>query len=592
MNQEIISEILEKADIVDVIQGYVNVIKKGNNYTCICPFHNDTNPSMHINPSKKIFKCFVCNEGGNAISFVKKYENVSYTEAARIVASKVGISSPELNIQERVVDPKIKEELNCLNEAKELYKYLLNTQDGAECRNYLEKRHISSEMISYFELGYASSNPELDIKLLRGKNLSVDVLDEVGILTRANGSFIDFYHGRLIFPIYNTHSEVIGFSGRRIDDHIDPKFLSSKETDVFKKREILYNYQNAKKEASKEKCVYVVEGFMDVFALYNAGIKSCVALLGTAFTPQHAKMLRSLNVEVRLCLDGDSAGQHGCLAAGKILMENNIPYKVVDYGKSTLDPDDILQQYGKDTLYKLTQRLKEGIDFAYSYYLKQYDLKTSSGKSEFSKVISEYIQTLKDNVSKNILVKRLAQDTGLSEKTYQNLLQTTLENKKIDYSLIEQGESLKTSQVKKVQKEIVYLMLTDENAVSCYLKNGAFLIDEVYASIANYIIDMYERTSHVSGIDLISELSLNGEIQNKELIDTITDLLLNDKKHAPYSEETMNDYFTILKKKMAKMSLEDKLNKSLHNQDLTLQEQIKSLEEYQKLNENLKNEKK
>lgn len=590
MDHEIISEILEKADIVSIIQSYVNVIKKGNSYVCLCPFHNDTNPSMRITPEKKIFKCFVCNEGGNAISFVKKYENVSFDEAVNIVANKIGFSSPKLSVKTREVDPHIQDELHALNEAKEIYKYLLDTQDGAECRSYLEKRNVSSEMISYFELGYASSNPELDIKLLRGKDISVDILDEIGILTRSNGTYIDFYHGRLIFPIYNVHSEVIGFSGRRIDDHIEPKFLSSKETNVFKKREVLYNYQNAKKEASKERCVYVVEGFMDVFALYNAGIKSCVALLGTAFTKEHARMLRSLNVEVRLCLDGDAAGQHGCLAAGNILMENDISYKVVDYGKSTLDPDEILQKYGKETLFKLANRLKEGIDFAYSYYLKQYDLKTSTGKSEFSKVVSSYVSTLKDNVSKNILIKRLASDTGLSEQTYKNLLQTTLENKKIDYDLISKSEDLKTSQVKKVQKEIVYLMLTDPNAVSYYLKNGAYLIDDVYSTIANYIIDMYDRTNKVSGIDLISELQTNDDIHNKELIDTITDLLLNDK-HAPYSEETMNEYFFLLKKNMERMSIEEKLNRSLHNEDLSLEQQVKSLEEYSKENGNLKKKK-
>ena len=196
-------EIRQKADIVQIISSFIKVYKKGSDYVAVCPFHNDTNPSMHISPSKQIFKCFVCNEGGNVFNFVSKYEKISYYDAVAKVAEMIGITDLDYKKQEREIAPELKGSLNALKEATDLYKYLLNSKDGEKCLEYLRKRNISPEMQEYFDLGYSSLDETLSIKLLQAKGISIEDLDNSGILSRYNGQFIDRFSGRLIFPIYN-----------------------------------------------------------------------------------------------------------------------------------------------------------------------------------------------------------------------------------------------------------------------------------------------------------------------------------------------------------------------------------------------------
>ncbi len=436
--QEVIKDILNKADIVQVISAYINVIKKGNGYVSVCPFHDDHNPSMQINPKLQIFRCFSCGTGGNVFTFVEKYEHVGFIDAVKKVAEIINYSSPLLQVQERKIDDKTKSLLKANLDASNFYHYVLSTNAGIKGKEYFSKRNISQEMIDYFSLGFAPENGQFTIKQLRSKDNEVNVLEEVGILIHEGSEFTDRFKNRVIFTLFNEYEEVIGFSGRRIEDNDEAKYVNSPSSKIFNKSNVLYNYQNAKNEALKENCCYVVEGFMDVFSLYRCNIKSVVALMGTAFTSLHAKQLKKLNVEIRLCLDGDDAGQHGILKMLPILDEAKINYKIVNYKCDKRDPDEIFNQDGEIKLKEIVNNLILKNEFIIQYFSNKNDLKTIDGKRNFVNEISKYIY-FTDPLEKEAFTKEIASITGFNYNSLAKLFKS--ENNEelfVDFSINKQ----------------------------------------------------------------------------------------------------------------------------------------------------------
>lgn len=583
ISQQVIDEIRKQADIVQIISSYIEVKKKGNQYVAVCPFHADKNPSLNISQQLQIYKCFSCQAGGNVFTFVQEYEHIPYIDAVKKVASMIGYSSKELEEPTRQIPKDVSSALKTVKEANELYQYLIKSNDGKVALDYLLNRGISQEMIDYFELGYSSSNPELSIKLLRGKGIDIDEIEKAGILKRQNGLFTDIFSGRVTFPIYNEHSECIGFSARRIIDNDDAKYVNSPNTVLFNKSNVLYNYQNAKKEAKREGAVYVVEGFMDVFALYQAGIKSSVAIMGTALTPSHAKMLKKLNVPVRLCLDGDEAGQSAMVRVGDILENEGINYQVVDYGKSTQDPDEIYQKYGKDILYKLLHRLVDKYDFVYSYYKKMFDLSTSQGRRNFVETMIPVLNKINDSISQDILISRLSVDTGvtkdiISREIVKNPKKTV---QKQDFNTIQYEANTnkkKLTRRENIEKITLTMMLNSKDAIKDFLTYGSnYFVDKMYLAIANYAIDMYEEMKDFDAGLLISRLQQSNNPEAQILISKIAEIQQNE--HAqPYSETAMHETLDSLRKEIEKESKNEKFKNEMYGKNY--REQVEVLEKY------------
>lgn len=559
----LVEEIRQKADIVQVISRYIMVIKKGNAYVAICPFHDDKNPSMQISRAKQIYKCFVCGAGGNVFNFVENYEKISYFDAVRRVAEIIGFEDPSLEKPVRKVDDKTANALKALKASTELYQYLLKTEDGKVCADYLKNRNISKEMQEYFSLGYSSSNPELSIKILRGKGIDIQALDDAGIIARRNGSFIDKFSGRLIFPIYNEYSEVIGYSARRIVDDGSEKYRNSQNTILFNKSKVLYNYQNAKDEAKKEGYVYVTEGFMDVFALYAVGIKSCVALMGTAFTPNHAKMLRKLNVEIRLCLDGDEAGQSHMIKCAEILDKEGLPYKIVDYGECVLDPDEVLQQFGGEILKKLVNRVIDKNQFIYNYYLKKADLSTFEGKKKFAETLIPFVSQLSNPIDFEMMIKNISFKTGIEVKTLIQLAGKEKTFTKVDYNTLYEDvrptyQPTNIRRLQRVQNAILYQILSNMDASEQMENKGGYFLNSMYAKIYNYIVDGLATNPNFTVGELISELSQNDDPASKKLVDEITSVAY-DENQPPYDKVTMDQYLDTLNEEIKKKQKKDYL---------------------------------
>lgn len=586
--QEVIKDILNKADIVQVISAYINVIKKGNGYVSVCPFHDDHNPSMQINPKLQIFRCFSCGTGGNVFTFVEKYEHVGFIDAVKKVAEIINYSSPLLQVQERKIDDKTKSLLKANLDASNFYHYVLSTNAGIKGKEYFNKRNISQEMIDYFSLGFAPENGQFTIKQLRSKDNEVNVLEEVGILIHEGSEFTDRFKSRVIFTLFNEYGEVIGFSGRRIEDNDEAKYVNSPSSKIFNKSNVLYNYQNAKNEALKENCCYVVEGFMDVFSLYRCNIKSVVALMGTAFTSLHAKQLKKLNVEIRLCLDGDDAGQHGILKMLPILDEAKINYKIVNYKGDKRDPDEIFNQDGEIKLKEIVNNLILKNEFIIQYFSNKNDLKTIDGKRNFVNEISKYIY-FTDPLEKEAFTKEIASITGFNYNSLAKLFKS--ENNEelfVDFSINKQKIIQKKYDGKqRIERQLIYYVLNNPDSFYLISQSEVFpFVDDIYLKIFSYLEEIRQDNTNYKINDVISLIqSMN---DNQILVDEI--IKINEEKYPPCDNEIINECLTRMKELLKIRHEDDLLNQDAFALDeiarAKLLDQRKGVRSYGKNKEN------
>ena len=556
--QEVIKDILNKADIVQVISAYINVIKKGNGYVSVCPFHDDHNPSMQINPKLQIFRCFSCGTGGNVFTFVEKYEHVGFLDAVKKVAQIINYSSPLLQVQERIIDDKTKSLLKVNLDASNFYHYVLSTNAGIKGKEYFSKRNISQDMIDYFSLGFAPENGQFTIKQLRSKDNEVNVLEEVGILIHEGSEFTDRFKNRVIFTLFNEYGEVIGFSGRRIEDNDEAKYVNSPASKIFNKSNVLYNYQNAKNEALKENCCYVVEGFMDVFSLYRCNIKSVVALMGTAFTSLHAKQLKKLNVELRLCLDGDEAGQHGILKMLPLLDEAKINYKIVNYNGDKRDPDEIFNQDGETKLKEIANNLILKNEFIIQYFLNKNNLNTIDGKRNFVNEISKYIY-FTDPLEKEAFTKEIASITGFNYNSLAKLFKS--ENNEelfVDFTISKQKVIQKKYDAKqRIERQLIHYVLNNPDSFYLISQSDVFpFVDDIYLKIFSYLEEIRQDNTNYNLNDVISLIQSMNE--NQMLVDEV--IKINEEKYPPCENEIINECLMRMKELLKIRHEDDLLN--------------------------------
>ncbi len=280
LSQEKINEIRQSVDIVDVIGEYLSLEKRGRNYWALCPFHDDKNPSMSISPDKQIYRCFVCGAGGNVFTFLQNYLKISYVEAVKQVAkiAHIDLSEYHLDYEEKAVNQKDASLYQMHEEAKKIYNYYLNTKLGLEAKSYLLKRHFSEELIKEFEIGYAPIDSVLYNSFEKLKFQEIDMVKSGLVIESV--SHYDRFRDRIMFPLHNQQGQVVGFSGRIYKPtQTESKYINSPESDIFIKGQTLYHYHKCRDAVKQAGFVYLLEGFMDVIALYKADIENTVALL-------------------------------------------------------------------------------------------------------------------------------------------------------------------------------------------------------------------------------------------------------------------------------------------------------------------------
>ena len=585
IDPSIIEDILKHADIVDVVSTFINVIKKGRNFVAVCPFHDDKNPSMMLSRDKQIFKCFVCGTGGNVITFVQHYEKVSYIQAVKKVAEIIGYNDERLNSFKEIkkVDTTLEPLYNCINDLSKYYEYALTTQEGGEAYDYLIKRNIDDKIQQDFQIGYSFIDGKKSIEFLKSKGHSLKTIESIGVAGHIGGKFSDQNAGRVIFPIHDINGQIVGFSARKIrNDSDSPKYVNSPETPLFKKNNILFNYHHAKNTVKRDGFVYVLEGFMDVIALRKVGIESAVALMGTAFTSNHIKLLRQLGVEVRMCLDGDNAGQLATFKCCKMLEAEGIPYKIVLATDDKRDPDEILTESGKDVLLKYLNTVVDKTEFLFKYYSSNKSLNTFEEKNKF---ISDFIPVLvrsKNKLEVENYILNLSRLTGFDASTirdvYKDAVNKNKKNEKLDFKdFVVETKALRRYVL--AEREILFQMFSNKDAIVYFENNIEYFYDEIYQKIANYIIELYETSGKVDMNLLISLFDQSEDESNSILRDKVTELLL-ERHHPPFSIELMIDCKSALDNEQEKYKNRVELDKAIQGKDPM--EQARLIDEYLK----------
>ena len=568
-DKELVDDVLKSADIVRVVQSYLPVIKKGKDYVAKCPFHDDNNPSMHVSPEKQIFNCFVCHTGGNAFTFVQKYDHLSFPEAVKKVADICGYIDPRLEgIKEvKVIDPRRDALIKCLKDLTTYYQYSLNSPEGKAGLDYFNSRHLDEEMRAKFKLGYAPKDGRATCKFLESKKHSLKTIGDIGVAANYDGVYSDKNQGRVIFPICDANGDVVGYSARRIVDDDSAKYINSEESYVFLKRKILYNYHNAKQKAHLAGYVYVLEGFMDVFALYRVGIESCVALMGTALTEEHIRLLRALNVEIRLCLDGDAAGQKNTMKSALMLAQAGLDFRIVDNQNNDRDPDEILSDDGPDALKDYLNNLISHMDFVLNFYKNTSPLQTVEQKTKVVEWFVPMLSNMRNPLELDSYLEKLSAITGYSPESIRKMLKTSRGERKTTQF----GEAMMQQHPEKkalrrlffAEREFLYQMLQNPLAVAYYEAKVSGFYDETYRLIANFLVEYAKEHQEFVPRDLLASLENSDLPEKDQLIAQITDLYMERNHPDTCSKELLDSINQVINEEKEKIFENDTLEQSL-----------------------------
>ena len=380
--EEVVEEVREKNDIVDVISGYVKLQKKGGNYFGLCPFHNEKSPSFSVSPGKQMYYCFGCGAGGNVITFLMEYENYTFPEALKFLADRAGVALPKMEYQKEAREQAdLKARLLEVNKLAANYFYhQLKSPAGQAGYRYLhDKRELKDPTILRFGLGFANKTSDDLYRFLKEKGYEDSFLKETGLVTIEERGGRDKFWNRVMFPIMDIHNRVIGFGGRVMGDG-EPKYLNSPETKIFDKSRNLYGLNYAR--TSREKYMLVCEGYLDVISLHQAGFTNAVASLGTAFTSQHASVLKRYTDQVILTYDSDGAGVKAALRAIPILREAGISSKVLNM-KPYKDPDEFIKNLGSEAFSERIRQAENSFMFEIRILRQDYSMEDPEQKTRF-----------------------------------------------------------------------------------------------------------------------------------------------------------------------------------------------------------------
>lgn len=417
-----IEKLKNQIDIVDIIEHFLPVKKMGANYKCVCPFHDDRNPSMSISQSKQIFHCFACKAGGDAIKFVMDYEKLTYPEAIERIASLVNFSLEYKNDKA----PTQKENKHILEKANAFYRSEFFKHEAAV--RYIYSRGINDAMIEKFELGWAGDSAST-IRLLQNENIEPKEALEVGIVKQNEKGIYASFIERITFPIYSHTTRLVGFGGRTISDH-PAKYVNSPQSVVFDKSKLLYGYHLAKQSIFEKKQIIITEGYLDVIMLHYAGFTNAVAVLGTALTTSHLPLLKRGEISVVLCFDGDGAGINAAIKSSRLLSQNEIDGSVVII-KGGADPADMVFAGRSEELKEMFDSGTELGEFYIEQIVKKYDISRPVQKQKCLEEIMEFTNSLKPVISnsyENLVANLLKIEVGTFSLSNQRHSSTQSQN--------------------------------------------------------------------------------------------------------------------------------------------------------------------
>jgi len=464
ISQNILDEIKMKADIVDIISGYIPLRKIGRNFKALCPFHSEKTPSFIVSPAKQIYHCFGCGEGGNVFNFVMKLEHLEFPEAAGKIADKVGVKIPTTDYRDKK-EQSVFNQLYEINEiAEKFYNFYLKSADEAKkARDYLNKRGFSQATIDKFKLGYAPGKWRELFNWLRQKGFKSEIIEKAGLITRKKDSnYYDIFRERLIFPIFNSHDKIVGFGARTLKEDKLPKYINTPETPIFSKRKNLYGLNLGRRHIASRDSAIIVEGFTDCIRAHENGINEVVASLGTALTIEQIRNLKRYTKNIVLIYDADQAGQLASLRGLDLLVAEDVTPKIAVLPEG-FDPDKYIQDAGINKFRKIINEALNLFDYKLDLLCSKYNIKKPEDKV---KITAEFLPTLSkinNAVLKSSYAKKLAEELEVDEE---DILSELKKHKEIDYEVYEgKIANPKAIDVDIAEKILLILMLENNNLI-------------------------------------------------------------------------------------------------------------------------------
>lgn len=552
-SEDAIEEVRMKNDVVDIISGYVKLQKKGSNYFGLCPFHNEKSPSFSVSPAKQMYYCFGCGAGGNAITFVMEYENYSFSEALKVLADRAGVKLP---VQEYSKEAKEQEDLRAvlleINKlAASYFYYQLKNPQGELGYKYLRDRQLSDDTIVRFGLGYSNKTSDDLYRYLKGKGYADAILKQTGLVTIEERGTYDKFWNRVMFPIMDVNNRVIGFGGRVMGTG-EPKYLNSPETKLFDKSRNLYGLNYAR--LSREKYILICEGYIDVIALHQAGFTNAVASLGTAFTLQHAQLLKRYTDKVILTYDNDGAGIKAALRAIPILKEVGMSIRVLNM-QPYKDPDDFIKNLGADAFEERIKEARNSFLFEIDVLKKDYKMDDPEQKTAFYNQVSRKLLEFPEALERENYLEAVSREFFINYedlKRLVNRLGATLgavspaSKREEEKGFKDQKKKDKEDGVKQSQRLLLTWLI--ENPILFDKIHGVItpedFIEELYHKVAQMVFD-----GHAAGTLNPAEI-LNHFINDDDQYRAVAGLFHASLKESPNNEEQKKAFSeTIMKVK-------------------------------------------
>ena len=496
-SDEIIEEVRSRNDIVDVISSYVKLQKKGSSYFGLCPFHNEKSPSFSVSRGKQMYYCFGCGAGGNVFTFLMEYENYTFQEALKYLADKAGVELPETEYSAQAKErADLKAILLEINKIAAQYFYVqLKSSKGKAGLSYLKRRELSDDTIKAFGLGYSNKYSDDLYRYLKERGYKDEMIAKAGLISidERHGAHDKFWN-RVMFPIMDVNSRVIGFGGRVMGD-AKPKYLNSPETLIFDKSRNLYGLNRAR--STRKPYFLLCEGYMDVISLHQAGFTNAVASLGTALTPGHASLIKRYVKEVYLTYDSDEAGTKAALRAIPILKDVGITAKIIRM-EPYKDPDEFIKNLGAEAFEERIGRARNGFMFSLEVLERDYDMHSPEGKTDFMREVARRLGEFEEEIERNNYIEAVAQAYHVGYEELRKLVVKTA---------VQQGLAKPVSRPKQTRKEkkedgnitsqkvLLTWLIEDENIFSqiCKYISPEDFTGDIYRTVASILYEQYEK---------------------------------------------------------------------------------------------------
>jgi DNA primase len=579
--QQFIEEVQSRSDIVEVISGYIPLKRTGRNFKALCPFHSEKTPSFIISHQKQIFHCFGCGEGGGVFQFIMLMEKVTFPEAVEMLAKRLGLPVP----YQKGSASKTKDILyEAMNEATALFQ--ANLKDNREYQSvqaYLRKRGIGPETIDTFHLGYAGPNNFL-LSHMRKKGFTLEVLEKASLVTSSERGFRDLFCHRIMFPIFDVRSRIVGFGARLSKESADsPKYINSLENQLYSKRNVLYGLNFSKEDIVRQGVAIVVEGYLDMIVPFMRGIKNIVASLGTALTFEQIRLLKRYASKIILVYDSDKAGQMATLRSLDLILESDLKAEVAIL-PSGYDPDSLVRKQGKDSFLSIIDKRCDFFEYKLNILCAEHDRESIEGKTKIAQNMLLTIDKLNSEIEKYEYIKRLASHLDVKEEImiaeFQNIASKKAPlRRQIPDSLSPSGDfSAKKEPLPVTEKVLVKYMVTSPKAFALIRKN---LKEEYFSSksirrAVSFLLHAYPDKEPASAQALL------GAINDKEIAGFISCILMDDS--TPVDKNLFRESLCKLRKKgiqELKKALQSKIKEAEAKGD---KERVKQLiDEYSKV---------